>query len=308
MAISLAQLQALTALAESGSFSGAARSLRITQPAVTQHVANLAREFGVPLVDVVGRRAVFTDAGTYLASRAREIVDAVSALETDMREFEAANSGTLRIGATLTIATYVLPEMIARFMRERPAVRVDVSVANTNAIAAMLRAHDLSLALIEGIVDDDAIATLPFAEDELVLVDDAAGSHVRADAVRATDLDGVPFVSREPGSGTRDLGYDALTRMGIHPRVVLELPSSEGILRAVEAGLGVGILSLIAAKDARRRGSVRVLRIADLALQRSFFIGGTRGRSLSPAQHAFAQMVLGDAKAPIFRTALRHKG
>lgn len=297
MAVSLAQLQALVALADAGTFSGAARRLRMTQPAVTQHIANLSREYGVPLVDMVGRRAAFTDAGAYLAERSRTIVDAVNAIGIDMQDFEAAKSGTLRIGATLTIATYVLPELLARFTRERPGMQIDVRVGNTGAIAAMLRAHDLSLALIEGIVKDDAIATLAFAEDELVLVGDARGRHLGdRRQVRAPDLDGVAFVSREPGSGTRDLGYEALTRLGIQPRVVLEMPGSEGIVRAVEAGLGVAILSRIAAEDAQRRGSVRIRRIEDLTLRRSFFLAGARGRSLSPAQHAFAEMVLGSEK------------
>jgi DNA-binding transcriptional LysR family regulator len=297
MTVSLAQLQALVALADERTFSAAARRLRITQPAVTQHIGNLAREYGVALVDLAGRRAIFTDAGLYLADRARAIVEAAAALDTDMREFEAAQMGTLRIGATLTIATYVLPELVARFTRDRPSMHVDVRVGNTGAIAAMLRAHELSLALIEGIVSDEAIATLAFSDDELALIDDARGSHLqRRERVKAADLHGVPFVSREPGSGTRDLGYEALTRLGILPRVTLELPNAEGILRAVEAGLGIAILSRIAAQDALRRGSVRVARIADLPLRRSFFLAGTRGRTLSPAQLAFANMVLGKEK------------
>jgi DNA-binding transcriptional LysR family regulator len=297
MAASIAQLQALVALADARTFSGAARRLRITQPAVTQHVANLAREYGTPLVDIVGRRVIFTGAGAYLTERARAIVEAVAALKVEMQEFEAAKTGTLRIGATLTIATYVLPGLIARFMRERPFIQIDARVGNTAAIAQMLRSHDLSLALIEGIVADEAIATLPFSEDELVLVDSAQNGHVNdRERVRAEDLAGVPFVSREPGSGTRDLGYEALARLGVHPRIVLELPSSEGILRAVEAGLGVAILSRIAAEEAERRGSVRVMRIEDLQFKRSFFLAGTHGRTLSPAQHAFAEMVLGPRK------------
>src|SRR5579862_2596168 len=161
MAVSLAQLQALVTLAQDGSFSKAARSLHVTQPAVTQHVANLSAEIGVPLVDVVNRRPILTDAGTYLAERARAIVDAIAALGADMDEFKHARSGMLRIGATLTIGTYLLPSLLAEFMRERPHIRVDVRIANTNSIARMLQTHELGLALVEGIISDETIVTVP---------------------------------------------------------------------------------------------------------------------------------------------------
>lgn len=292
MPASLSQLQALVALARERSFSKAARRLRVTQPAITQHVANLAREMGVPLVDVVDRRPVLTEAGTYLAERAQAIVDALGALETDMAEFRQARSGTLRLGATLTIGTYLAPEMLARFVREHPGVRVDMRMANTSAIAQALRAHELGLALVEGLINDDAIVTVPFLEDELVLV---APAHMIEGKrrIRAADLAHVPFVSREPGSGTRDLGYEALVRSGVRPHVIVELPSGEAILRAVEAGLGAAILSRFAVERDARAGAVRMLTIADLPLRRSLFIAAMRGRSLSPAQRSFARIVLG---------------
>ncbi|HKU66527.1 MAG TPA: LysR family transcriptional regulator [Candidatus Baltobacteraceae bacterium] len=291
MAVSLAQLQALVALAQDRSFSKAARRLGVTQPAVTQHVANLAREMGVPLVDVVDRRAVLTDAGAYLAERARAIVDALAALGADMEEFKHARSGMLRIGATLTIGTYLLPALLGEFMRERAKVRVDVRIANTSGIAEMLRTNELGLALVEGIIADDAIVTLPFLEDELVLVA-APGAFGGKRRVRAADLAQVPFVSREPGSGTRDLGYEALVRGGVNPPVALELPSGEAILRAVEARLGVAILSRFAVERDARAGAVRTLAIADLPLRRSLFVAAVRGRTLSPAQRAFARIAL----------------
>jgi DNA-binding transcriptional LysR family regulator len=291
MAVSLAQLQALVALAEDGSFSKAARRLRVTQPAVTQHVANLAAEVGVPLVDVVNRRPALTDAGAYLVERARAIVDAIATLGADMDEFKHVRSGMLRIGATLTIGTYLLPSLLAEFMRGRPHVRVDVRIANTNSIARLLQTHELGLALVEGIISAETIVTVPFLEDELVLVT-APGALANKRRIRASDLAQIPFISREPGSGTRDLGYDALVRGGVSPPVILELPSGEAILRAVEAGLGAAILSRFAVERDARAGSVRMLTIADLPLRRSLFIAAVRGRTLSPSQRAFAQIVL----------------
>lgn len=293
MPVSFAQLQALAALAQDRSFSKAARRLHVTQPAVTQHISNLAREAGVQLVDVVKRRPVLTDAGNYLAERAHAIVDALAALETDMAEFRQAKSGMLRVGATLTIGTYLMPAMLASFWRERPHIRADVRIANTNAIAQLLRTHELGLALVEGIIADETIAIVPFAADELVLITGVSGPLSHRRDVRSADLEHVAFISRESGSGTRDLGYEALLRCGVRPRVILELPSGEAILQAVEAGLGAAILSRFVVERAARAGSVKTIEITDLPLRRSLFIAAARGRTLSPLARAFARIVTG---------------
>lgn len=308
MAVSFAQLQALVALAEARSFSKAARRLHLTQPAVTQHVRNLARELGVHLVDTVNRRPVLTDAGTYLVERARAIVDAMAALDADMDEFREARSGRLHVGATLTIGTYLMPQLLSRFSRERQGIATQVRIENTAGIANLLHAHELGVALVEGVLGDEDIVTVPFQEDELVLVAPREGLLGAKRRVHAADLAQIPFVSREPGSGTRDLGYDALVRTGIRPPIVLELPSVEAILRAVEAGLGAAILSRFAVEREARAGTVRMLRIADLPMRRSLFIAAVRGRTLSPVQRAFARIVLGsDEGTAAFEAALSQR-
>lgn len=305
MPVSFAQLQALAALARERSFSKAARRLRVTQPAITQHVSNLAREIGIPLVDVVNRRPALTDAGSYLAERAQTIVDTLATLDADMAEFKQAKSGMLRVGATLTIGTYLIADPLARFWRERPHIRVDVRIANTSAIAQLLRTHELGLALVEGIIADETIATVPFSQDELVLITGANGPCSDRRSVRAAELEAVPFISREPGSGTRDLGYEALLRAGVRPPILLELPSGEAILHAAEAGLGAAILSRFAVERAARAGSIKTIAITDVALRRSLFIAAARGRTLSPLARAFAHIVIGsDEGTAAFEAAL----
>lgn len=297
MPASLAQLEALSALARMGSFSEAARLLRVTQPAVTQHIANLSRHYGVQLVDTIDRRPVLTEAGRFLAERGSSIIESLDALEREMQEYADARSGVLRIGATVTIGTYLLPAMLAKLRAERPAIRIEASIANTARIAHLIRTHEIGLALIEGAVEEDLIAT-PFREDELVLVVPAAGHPLsRKRRVAPEDLRGVPFVSRERGSGTRDLGYDALTRAGIAPPIVLELPSGEAILRAVEEGLGAAILSRLAVERELHRGRVRVVEVTGLRLHRPLYTVRAPGKTLSPAQRALLRIVLGTEQA-----------
>lgn len=292
MPISLSQLNALAALRTSGSFTAAAERLGMTQPAVTQHLASLARTLDVRLVDVIGRRAVLTQAGEHIASRAESIVAAVAALRLEAAEFADARAGQLEIGATVTIGTYVLPALLAAFHRGFPGISVRVRVANTAVIAGLVREQQLALALVEGIPGADLVA-VPFMRDELLCIVSCECDPVNgAQHVDLTQLAQLPFVSREPGSGTRDLGYEAIVRAGVEPRIVLELPSGEAILRAVEAGLGIAILSRLVVERAIEQGTVRAVRVLGVDMQRALTIVRSRERSLSPAQRHFAQSVL----------------
>lgn len=293
MPVSIPQLEALGALERTGSFSKAARTLHVTQPAITQHVANLSRHYGVQLVDTIDRRPVLTEAGRFLAERGAAIVESLEALEREMQEYADARSGVLSIGATVTIGTYLLPAMLAKLRAERPSLRVEAAIANTARIAHLVRTHEIGLALIEGAVEDDLIATA-FREDELVLVVPAEGNPLsRKRRVAPQDLRGVPFVSRERGSGTRDLGYDALTRAGIAPPIVLELPSGEAILRAVEEGLGAAILSRLVVERELYRERIRIVPVTGLRLRRPLYAVRAPGKTLSPAQRALLRIVLG---------------
>lgn len=122
MTFNLVQLETFRRLAQEANFTRTAELLNLTQPAVTQHVRALQDHFRVKLVDLVGRRTVLTDAGRFLAARAELLLGNVAALEREMREFADVRAGELRIGATLTIGTYQLPEVVARFHATFPNV------------------------------------------------------------------------------------------------------------------------------------------------------------------------------------------
>jgi DNA-binding transcriptional LysR family regulator len=289
--LSLTTLRTVRRLAAVPNFTRVAEALFLTQPAVTQHVRSLEAHFGVTLVDIVGRRAVLTDAGTFLAERAGPILDDVDALEHDMREFAAAEAGTLRIGASDTVGNYVLPELLAAFARRHPGVRVDVAVGNTTEILARLRAGALALALVEGDVAGDDLAIEPFAQDELVLVVPAGHRLAGRAIVERDELHGEPFVARETGSGTRALVERTMDEARIAPRIVMELPSGEAVVRAVAAGAGVTVVSRRVSAGARAEGRVSEATIAGLAFGRTLRVARVERLTLSPAGRAFAAVV-----------------
>jgi DNA-binding transcriptional LysR family regulator len=292
MAFNLVQLETFRRLANEENFTRTAELLNLTQPAVTQHVRALQEHFRVKLVDIVGRRTTLTDAGRFLAARAERLLGNVAALEREMREFADVRAGELRIGATVTIGTYRLPELVARFRTSFPAVHLLVEVENTQAVAFAVKAGRVSLALVEGPLADDELEIEPYATDELVLV--VPRSHPfakRKKPIYANELANVPFVFREAGSGTRGQVESALLALGVRPNVVLTLPSGEGIVRAVELGIGVAIVSRIVVDGPVGAGRIAAVRIRDLELSRTFRIVRLRRQTPSPAALAFGALV-----------------
>ncbi len=140
MRLNLTQLETFRKLAVEENFTRTAELLNLTQPAVTQHVRALQEHFHVKLVDLVGRKTVLTDAGRFLAARAELLLGNVAALEREMHEFADVRAGELRIGATLTIGTYVLPELVARFRTTHPSIVLRVEIENTRAMALAVKA------------------------------------------------------------------------------------------------------------------------------------------------------------------------
>jgi DNA-binding transcriptional LysR family regulator len=277
--LTLVQLQTFRRLARLGNFTRAAEELYLTQSAVTQQMRALQDHFGTPLFDLVGRRPVLTDAGAFLAERSAEILDATDSLEREMRDFAAARAGTLAIGASVTIGTYALPRQLAAFARSAPGVDVRLSVANTTETCLALKARRIAVGLVEGLIDDDTLAFVPYANDRMRLIVPVRGHRLsKRRSIALADLRGERFVVREAGSGTRMLADDVLARAGID----LEMSSNEGVARAVEAGLGIAILSHLTVERDVAAGLVRAVAIRDADLARNFSIVSVRARTLSP--------------------------
>lgn len=294
MALTLTQLHTFSRLAAIGSFTRTADELALSQPAVTQHVRALTGHFGTPLVDMVGRRPVLTDAGVFLARRAVDVLAGVATLEREMREFADAQCGTLDIGVTVTIGNYAVLPALAAFRAAHPAATLRITVANTVAIEEAIRAQRFGIALVEGPIRDPEILVEPYATDELTLIVPMHGHAFSGrNAIDPAELSRAAFVAREEGSGTRTVAEDALRLAGVTPDVVLALPSAEGVARAVEAGLGVAILPRIVVERAVAAGRVHEVRVTGVDFTRPFSIIRLRERTPSPLAQRFLAMLRG---------------
>jgi len=294
----VAQLAIFRRIVELGSFTRAAESLGVTQPAVSQQVKVLQQHFDVKLVDVVKGRVRLTDAGRFLAERSEQLLANAIALEHDMQEFSATKVGTLRIGATVTIGTYGLAPLLAAFNATHPGVDTQITIRNTDSIVSAVRMGELALALIEGAASGSDIHILPYENDELVLVVPPSGHRLsNRTAIRAKDLTGERFITRERGSGTRQLIETALQRVGVVPAGILELPSGDAIARAVESRLGISIVSRLVVERDVAIGRLKSVRLKDVDLRRTFRMIRSRSTTPSPAGYAFETLVRDRARA-----------
>ncbi|HTK06479.1 MAG TPA: LysR family transcriptional regulator [Ktedonobacteraceae bacterium] len=287
MSLTLVQLETFMRLAALGNFTRVAEERFLTQPAVTQQIRALERHFKLQLVEVVGHQPELTEAGRFLAARAGDLLTSVAALEHDMTEFAEARAGELRLGATLTIGTYALPSLLARFTQKHAGVHLHVEVANTSTIAHHVHTGALNLGLIEGSSQDEQLEHIPYQHDHLILVVSPQHAFAQQESITQQELIGEPMVWREPGSGTRLLVEQALAAAGIIPHVVLELPSGEGVARAVEAGLGIAFLSPLTVERAIAEKRLAAVAVTNFSLQRVFQLIIRHRHTLSPAAQAF---------------------
>ncbi|MBK5187534.1 MAG: hypothetical protein JJD97_04765, partial [Gemmatimonadaceae bacterium] len=210
----------------------------------------------------------------------------------------------LRIGASTTIATYLLPGYLARFRAAHPGVALRISTANTRDVARAVLERRVEIALVEGPVDDARLLVLPWRKDELVIVAPAANALARKQRAVLADLATAPFITRERGSGTRDVAEAVLASHGVSLRIALHLSNTEAIMQAVAAGLGLAIVSRAAIEDHVALGRVAVLSIRGLSFPRALSELRLSGRAPSPAAAAFRlelHEARGLARAPTAR-------
>ena len=269
MLYTLKQLQVFLAVAAHENVSQAAAELSLSQSAVSTALKELEQRFGVNLFDRIGKRLQLNAQGNLLRPRASALLDQARALELSLGQHSGI--GELKVGATLTIGNYLAVGIMAAFMQEHPQARVQLTVENTAAIAHKVRNFELDIGLIEGELQDPDLEVIYWREDELALF--CAPDHPLAGKATLSDAEllAADWIVREPGSGTRQAFDRAMAGIltGVHLK--LQLQHTEGIKRAVEAGLGIGCLSRIALEEAFRRGSLVPLAAPQRNWTRKFY-------------------------------------
>ncbi|EOD54964.1 LysR family transcriptional regulator [Aeromonas molluscorum] len=288
MNINLHLLRIFFTVVEQGNFSRAAEALYISQPAVSKAVSELERQLGLPLMERGmgrGRKGVcLTESGRALFEHARGIFALERAALEDVKARVGMRKGQLTIGASSTIAGYWLQPCLSALLTRFPGIDLKLVTGNTQLICQSLVDCHIDLALVEGSLSDDRIQTRHWCDDELWLIAAPHSPLVNGDCPAPACLSEQTWFLRERGSGTRQVTEAWWRQAGITPGSQIEFGNSEGIVRAVAAGLGVALLSAKVARDLARLGEVVALPIAPL--HRPLLLCLLHERPLSPLAQA----------------------
>lgn len=256
------RLQVFHTVARLLSFTKAAEELHMTQPAVTFQVRQLEEQYNTRLFDRTHNRISLTDAGRRVYEHAERIFALYAEMDRSVRELTGDMSGVLILGASSTIAEYMLPVLLGDFKAKHPEVTIRLKVANTDGIVSQIENNEIDMGVVEAHVSNKNLVVEECRTDQLVVIVPPGHELTREKKVPMKRLLDYPFICREEGSGTREVMIESMVAAGLNMsdlNVTMELGSLEAIKGAVEAGMGVSILSRATIAKELRLGTLVAL-------------------------------------------------
>jgi DNA-binding transcriptional LysR family regulator len=269
------KLRVFRVVADTLNFRRAADELHLTQPAITSQIKSLEESLGIALFDRISRDIKLTPAGTTLLQYVRQIEAMTNEAVAALAPFGGQEGVEVSIGASHTIAVYLLPQLLLPLLTEWPKLRIHIMGGSTNEILHALTMHQIEIGLIEAPAFRPDLKIEVFGEDELTLIVRPDHRWAEKTELRAAELVQEPILLREAGSGMRKFVESYLERNGVlrqQLRTSIDMNSSEGILAAVEAGLGVGFVPYAVLKKALQTESVKTVPLANGPIRREFSI------------------------------------
>lgn len=287
------RLMVFQSVARNLSFTKAANELFITQPAVSKHIKELESEFSVKLFDRIGSKIHLTKAGETLLSYADSILSLHQEVKFKLSQLHGGVEGNLRIGASTTIAQYVIPPVLAKFHERYPEIRLSLLNGNTEYIEKLLLNNEIDLGIVEGEPTNTDIQYNPFLDDELIVFTSSQNRTI-PNRVSKDEFTRLPLVLRERGSGTLEIIEKKLKHLQISPgqlNVLLFLGSTEAIKSYVKTGSGVGIVSRSAIAQELANNIFMQLVTPELKFDRQFYFISSKGPEPSGLSKMFLNFV-----------------
>lgn len=292
MNITFRQLRVFTEVAQQGSMSRAAESLRLTPPAVSMQIKEIEKQVGLSLFDRQGRQISLSTAGEYFLVHAKRLLANLREADNAMASFKRLEHGLLTIGIVST-AKYFVPQLLARFHEEHPGVEVRLrAMGNREQLVALMEAGDVDLSVMGRPPKEIATRSEAFAAHPLVFV--CPPQHPLRGLVHApvSAMEGHAFIVREQGSGTRAAMEAFFAAHRFAPRITMEMSSNETIKQAVMAGMGLSFMSLHTLGLELRSDLMHILDIEGTPVMRGWNVVHLRSKLLSPAAEAFRYFVI----------------
>jgi DNA-binding transcriptional LysR family regulator len=283
---SLRQLQIFETIVRLGSFTGAAQALFLTQPTVSMQIRKLEEGIGLPLFEQIGKQIYLTEAGKIVHEHARQVMDTFDNLEMAIADLQGLKTGTLRL-AVVTTAKYFAPRALGRFCERYPGVDVALKVTNRERLLERMEQNIDDLYIMGRPPASDNMIFEPYLANPLVVL--ASRKHPLAARrnIDPKELADYPFIMRESGSGTRMATEEFFAKRGIKLKIRMELGSNEAIKQAIDAGLGISVLSRHTLALQGENGRLAILDVKGFPIPWQWYVGHSRGKRLSVIASAF---------------------
>jgi DNA-binding transcriptional LysR family regulator len=292
--LTLRQFRVFEAVARHLSFSRAAEELHLSQPAVSMQVRGIEVILGLPLTEQLGRKIFLTEAGREVLHASRAITARLDDLQSNLAQLQGIDSGRLNLAVTSTVNA-VATGILVRFRGRHPGVSIHLGVSNRESVLEQLAANHIDLAIMGQVPEGLELQAIRFMNNPLVVIAPPDHPFAQKKEVSLRDLSSEPFLVREAGSGTRAAITRFFAEKGLELHSSMEMSSNEAIKQAVQAGLGLGILSLQTLEMELTLKRLAVLQVEGFPIMRYWYVVHRADKRLSPAAQAFKEFVLKDA-------------
>lgn len=292
--LTLRQLKVFDAVSRHLSHSRAAEVLHLTQPAVSMQIKQLEQSVGLPLFEQLGKKLYLTEAGEEMQRYARSILQQLAEAESVFAEMQGLQRGRLAISVAST-ASYFMPQLLARFTQKFPGAAISLNVTNRETLLQQLALNEMDLAIMGRPPQGLGLEAASFMDNPLVIIAPPDHALAQQTAIPLSRLQQETFLVRERGSGTRIAMERFFSEQGITLTTGTEMSTNEAIKQAVQAGMGLGILSLhtVALELETRR--LVVLDVQSLPILRHWYVVHREGKRLSLVAQAFKDYLLAEA-------------
>lgn len=288
--MTIRHLKIFVAVCEYGSVTKAANKLYLAQPSVSLAITELEKFYGVKLFDRISRRLHLTDKGMQFYNYAKHIIHLFDELESGMKNW--GSTGVIKIGSSITIGNYFLPDFVKKFQATHPQIKIYVTIDNSQIIENHVMNNNVDFAFTEGIVDNPKLEVIDFYDDELICICGPNNPLANMEEVDLETLSKQDFIMRERGSGGRNIFDGALLAHDIKITPIWESVSTQAIIRAVSKDLGISVLPYHLVKDSLDKGIIKQIKIREISLKRKFKIIYHKNKYLSPAIQDFLNLCL----------------
>ncbi len=301
--MTIRHLKIFITVAETGNMSLAARQLFLTQPTISQTIRELEEHYGTLLFERLSKRLYITEEGRHLLKLAKDTLRSFDNLELQMQS--EAKIEHFRIGASVTVGSCLLPSLLEDFLKRRPHVDLISFIGNTHAIEEKLLRADLDVGVVEGIVKSPDLISIPMVEDYLVLAFRSDHAFAALDSFSPSDLEGLDFVMREKGSGTRELFENYLRASHTQIKCRIEAPFPEAMVNAILYNHCMAVISVRLIEKELQKGTVCMLRHPENAWNRTFNLVYHKDKIITDSMLLIRELLLSYQKPKLH--VIKHK-